>query len=89
MNELIIARQEFANKLAELINDSGLPAFVMAELVQNAHRGLTQLANIQLNQALERGNDNGECISDDEDNVQGQCGHGNRREDERNPGQDN
>ena len=44
---LTIARQEFAQALVELINNSGLPAFIMSDLVNQAKTELDKLANAQ------------------------------------------
>lgn len=44
---LTVARQEFAENIVEVINNSGLPAFVMLEIVQSCERELTKLSQQQ------------------------------------------
>ncbi len=44
---LTVARQEFAENIVEVINNSGLPAFVMLEIVQSCERELTKLSQTQ------------------------------------------
>lgn len=44
---LTVARQEFAENIVEVINNSGLPAFVMLEIIQSCERELTKLSQTQ------------------------------------------
>ena len=44
---LTVARQEFAENIVEVINNSGLPAFVMLEIIHSCERELTKLSQTQ------------------------------------------
>lgn len=51
---LTVARQEFAENIVEVINNSGLPAFVMLEIVQSCERELTKLSQQQYEKDKEK-----------------------------------
>lgn len=50
---LIVARQEFARSIVETVNTSGLPAFVMKQLLQDVIKQLEILEERQEKEALE------------------------------------
>ena len=50
---LIVARQEFAKSIVETVNTSGLPAFVMKQLLQDVIKQLEILEERQEKEALE------------------------------------
>ena len=48
MNKPItVAREDFATALINLVNDSGLPAFVMSDILKNAVKELERLEGEQ------------------------------------------
>ena len=47
---LTVARQEFAENIVELINNSGLPAFVALEILKSCEAELNTLAQKQYEQ---------------------------------------
>lgn len=51
---LTVARQEFAENIVEVINNSGLPAFVMLEIVQSCERELNKLSQQQYEKDKEK-----------------------------------
>ena len=50
---LLVARQEFARSIVETVNTSGLPAFVMKQLLQDVIKQLEILEERQEKEALE------------------------------------
>ena len=53
MEELIIKEREFKEKITELINNCGLPAFIVKPTIKDIYQQVENLENQQYNQALE------------------------------------
>ena len=47
---ITVARQEFSEALVSLVNNSGLPAFVMRQVLAQMDNALSQLEQAQLEQ---------------------------------------
>ena len=53
MEELIIKQEEFNKELAELINKSGLPAFIVEPILKDYYNQVVELKNQQYQQAIQ------------------------------------
>ena len=56
---LTVLHKEFTEKLADLVNTSGLPAFIMLSVLKECEQALAVLANQQLQRDLEKEGTNG------------------------------
>lgn len=50
---LTVARQDFAEEIVNVINESGLPAFVMSDILKNAITEVDKIAQAQYEQDKE------------------------------------
>lgn len=51
MEEVILKKKEFEEKIVELINESGLPAFILKPIIKDLFEQLNILDQQQLEQA--------------------------------------
>lgn len=48
---LVVARAEFVDKIVNVVNESGLPAFVMREVFDNVRSELNKMEQVELEAA--------------------------------------